>query len=193
METNVENLASLLEAFNKSMNGVSFVSIRGYNSAKSENTEVANYRVNIGVSYGNAKEKDIQTCKNMTDEKLQSLVSDSISLELLREANAALLEAFINPNENRSKGQTDSKIKMTPNGTVNYIPETGNINIFAKVVEKTVVVEGAYKATKSAPLTIAKNKIRKAFFETAKFHSFTISLILDKVKANGEEVTFGAE
>ena len=48
----VEQVENLIKATN-GIGGVSFVSVNGYSSDKSNNTEVANQLVNIGASYKN--------------------------------------------------------------------------------------------------------------------------------------------
>jgi len=58
----LKQVEELITATNN-INGVSFVSVNGYSSDKSNNTEVSNQVVNIGASYKNmlTKDSDIYT------------------------------------------------------------------------------------------------------------------------------------
>ena len=53
----MQNLIDLFKNFN--FKGVSFVSLKGYSSDKSGNSEVADVLINVGTSYANMKKADI--------------------------------------------------------------------------------------------------------------------------------------
>ena len=167
METS--NLYKLISKFN--FNGVSFVSLKNYSSDKSENTEVADILINVGVSYVNMKQSDIETLKNARE---IDLITDSFDMELIKEAIKSKLESLTNPNENRSKGQTENLVHLN-NGIV-YAPNTDNLLISGVVVRKTVLKSGIYKEVKSKPLTLAKKHIEKMLdLKTSKIRYYKLS------------------
>jgi len=67
-----------------------------------------------------------------------------------------------------------------------------NLYIFCYRICKTPIVKGTYKETKSAPLTIAKNKYR-AMCKKSNWRTFKISLDqLHEVRANGKTLLLDA-
>jgi hypothetical protein len=66
----VEQVENLIKATN-GIGGVSFVSVNGYSSDKSNNTEVANQVVNIGASYNNMVTKDSDLYANFDLSKVE--------------------------------------------------------------------------------------------------------------------------
>ena len=99
--TKVINLAKA--AIEKSPNGVSFVSIRNYTN---QYGEVSNQTINVGASYENAKKADIETLEKLDITNAENGFKSSVLM--LEKARVELIESFIKPNENRSKGQTDA-------------------------------------------------------------------------------------
>ena len=56
---------NLLIKVTGSVSGVSFISVKGYKSDKSNNTEIANHIINVGASYENMLKKDSLTFDNV--------------------------------------------------------------------------------------------------------------------------------
>ena len=113
-------------------NGVSFISIRNYENS---NGEVANHLVNLGVKYENAIKSDIAFLEKL-DVKQHSFNSTP---ELVEQARIELIESFLKPNENKSKGQTDAYTYIG-NGIKVHNKE-GHLFIHAFRHSKTIITE----------------------------------------------------
>ncbi|NIQ16489.1 MAG: hypothetical protein GTO02_19475 [Candidatus Dadabacteria bacterium] len=137
--------------------GVSFVNICNYTNKQGE-VECA--LINVGVSYENAKKKDVEY---LADLDVSTLGSD-LPTSLLEEARQALLGAIISPNKKRSEAQKNAYTHVT-NG-VKVHNENGQLYIFGMKVRKTTIVEGEYKEDTRRPLTKAKDAIRKTMKST---------------------------
>ena len=105
-----KKIFSIVELF-ASMTGVNFVGLREYSSDKSDNTEVANIRMNVGISYGNAKDADLKTLQNITDSEMREALAElqqkdsRVTFEILEAAIAEMKVSIIAPEKARSEGQ----------------------------------------------------------------------------------------
>ena len=167
----------LNQAVNKSITGVSFVSIRNYKNASGE---VSNNLINIGISYEKAKQKDIAFLENIDFSNYQF----KSELSVLEQAKNELIASFIKPNENRSNGQIDAYTPIVSGLKVHN--ETGLLYIYGYRENKTILIEGTYKSVNSSKLTIAKNELRK-LLKTGKFTQYSIE-IGNEIRANGETI-----
>lgn len=168
-------IVTLQQATEKSVTGVSFVSIRNYTNKYGE---VANNLINVGASYEKAKQKDIEFLENLNfaDYEFKS------DLSLLDEARKALIAAFIKPDENRSEGQINAYTQIVKGVKVHN--ETGVLYIYGYREKKEVLTKGEYPAVKSRPLTIAKDELRK-LLRTGKFTQYALE-VGNTIRANGE-------
>jgi len=167
---------TIKKAIENSITGVSFVSIRNYTNKQNE---VSNNLINVGIKYESAKAKDIEflTHLNLNDHQFKS------PLALIEEARHVLIEAFKNPNENRSNGQIEAYTNILPGVKVHN--ETGVLYVYGYRENKTVLVQGDdKKAVKSAPLTIAKDELRK-LLKTGKFTQYALE-VGNEIRANKE-------
>ncbi len=181
----MQNLIDLFKNFN--FKGVSFVSLKGYSSDKSGNSEVADVLINVGTSYANMKKADIETLKNA---KVNNILSDNFGKSLLEEAIAEKLKSLTNPSENHSNGQKEAYINLNEQGTIKLCKETNSIIISGTVVRKTVIVKGEYKTVNSKPLTLAKKYVETALdLKTAKMRYYKLSNV-GAVKTNGDTIEF---
>jgi len=140
--------------------------------------------VNIGASYENAKNKDIETLKNADILTIQT-VSDKITLEKARQE---LIASLIKPNENRSNGQIDAYTPICKGLKVHN--ETGEIYVYGYGENKKIIVEGTYPKVNSRALTIAKNELKKALnLRTNKYKNFKVTNI-SNMKLNGDILEF---
>ena len=168
-------IETIKNAVTNSLTGVSFVSIRNYTN---QNGETSNNLINVGISYENAKEKDIETLQKL-DFKKHDFKSPNT---LIEEARKELIAAFKKPNVARSNGQIDAYTHIFAGVKVHN--ETGELYVYGYRENKTVLVEGVYKSVNSAPLTIAKNELRK-LLRTGKFTQYAIE-IGNEIRANGQ-------
>jgi len=131
--------------------GTQFVSVRGYENAQGE---ISNYVLNLGSKYENAKKKDIA--------RLQAILKeDKFETPLQKEAVVAVLEGLLNPNENRSNGQTQIYEAIEGFPMLKRHIATRELYIYGSRISKKVLVKGVYKTVNSKPLTIEKDKVRK--------------------------------
>jgi hypothetical protein len=107
----------------------------------------------------------------------------------MEQARQALLGAFIAPNVARQQGQIDAYTHICNGVKAHNV--TGKIYIYAMAHAKTVLIEGEYKDVDSAPLTIAKNIIKKGL-KTSKYRNFILKNTL-AAKVNGETFNFAYE
>jgi hypothetical protein len=170
---------NLCQAIKKSPNGVSFVSINGYTNSQNE---ISNNLINIGASYEKAKQKDIDTLKNLDLTQLDTK-SSIINLEIAR---TELLNSLIAPDQNRSNGQKDAYTNICTGLKVHDV--TGELYIWGFRENKTVIQEGVYKTVNSSAKTIAKNELRK-LLRTGKFKQYKITN-MSTMKLNGETLEF---
>lgn len=174
----------LLASFN--FNGVSFVGLRGYTSNKSDNTEVADIRINVGVTYAKAKETDLTTLTG-AKKVAASLATAEFNEALILQAIDEKIKSIVAPNENRSNGQKEAYIILTANGSLKYCPETDNLLIWGKVISKNVLVKGEYKKVTSKPITLAKRYLDKVLdLDMAKFRQYIVTNTTS-LKIRGEE------
>lgn len=186
--SNLKNLPTLTQLVitTTANKGVGFASILYTN----KEGETAKHLVNVNASLSNAKAKDLETLKAVTDKDLLPLVSEEkkITLEVLIEAKNALIESIVNPNQNRSQAQINAFTKI--NDSMKYHNETGDIYLFALRVRKDVIVGIERKAVNSKPLTIAKRIIEKSLdLKAPKFVNFKIDQMFT-AKLNGDVLEF---
>ncbi|MES2515927.1 MAG: hypothetical protein V4580_17365 [Bacteroidota bacterium] len=162
----------------ESITGCSFVSIV-YTNAENE---VQKTLINVGVSYDNAKLKDIEFLKNLDVKTIKS----TQGVGLLEEARKALLGALISPSKAMSEGQKNAYTYLT-NG-LKIHNETNELYVVGMVVKKEVLVSGDYKADTRKPLTIAKDDIRKEMKST-QYRNYNLSQ-LATVNMKGDTLVF---
>ncbi len=165
----------------KTINGTSFVGVRGYESSKGE---ISNQTLLVGYNYANMLKKDFETLKKLdiksVIEKYGTVVAMGAYGELLN--SLAKLTATEEEKEelskkgdstmNRSNGQIDAFTTLATG--IKQHNETGKIYVTGLSVKKTVLKEGTYKAVNSRPKTLAKKEIKKlADLQTDKIRRFT--------------------
>jgi len=146
------------KALANSPTGVTFFGIKNYRNSQGE---ISDYTINIGTSFEKAKLKDFEYVSNLD---VSTLVTETISIELLEKAKQALIDALLKPNKAQSDAQKNAYTHI--NHAIKVHNETDVIYVFGTKVRKATVSKGKYKTVNSAPLTIAKNIIRKGFKST---------------------------
>lgn len=156
-----------------------FIAVKNY---ENNHGEVSNYVINVGIDYGKAKADYTERLKvkeNLKDVEFGNLVS------LSEDARIALLNASLKPSK-QSIAQTEAYTQLCPN--IRMHDETGRIYVNGYKISKTVLEEVEYPEVNSAPLTIAKNIIRKAL-KAPQYRQFTFDKLKD-VRMNGETLEF---
>lgn len=162
----MKNLNELTNFLN-SIKGCRFAAIKGYTN---KSGEVADIVINLGASYGNAKEKDIEYLRTLDVTKLDT----TIDVETLEQARIELLNSMIKPSEVRSAAQSDAY--LTINQALKIHKDSLAIFVYGYCENKKVITKGEYKEVKSKPLTIAKNLIKKEL-RTGKFRQYELNEI----------------
>jgi len=193
----VEQVENLIKATN-GIGGVSFVSVNGYSSDKSSNTEVANQVVNIGASYGNMLTKDSDIYANFDVASVdvdkfnyETIDTGKLTLEQFKQAvKEALPTALEELNQPKAKKDTSNDVWLNKALVFNF--NTMRLGIFGQSVNKVVETKGSFKVVKSAPKTIAKRLIEKqAKGKAQTLRRFALDNLIGSVKVSGEVVEIG--
>lgn len=181
---NQENLKRLIELMSEVKIGL--IAVNNYINVDGE---MSKRRINIGYSYAKMKKVDLKTLKNMLRTGSGYIASDKYTKADWDIAVLELIEGIVNPNPNRSKGQKDAYLILTENGAVKYNYNTQELYIEGVELDgsKKVVEEGTRKVVKSAPKTIAKNKIRSEYLKSGLIRNFKVKEIRE-IKMRGEEL-----
>lgn len=184
---NQGNLQRLIDLMNTTKIGLIAV-----NRYENKDGEMSKRRINIGYSYANLQKHDLKVLRNakrVNSKNYPFIPSTKYTRADWNIAVAELIESIINPNEKRSKAQTDAYLVLTDNGAVKYCYNTQELYIDGLELNgsKRVLEEGTKKTVKSAPKTIAKNVIRSKYLKCGLIRRFTIKNIGD-IKMRGEEL-----
>lgn len=139
-----------------SRKGSTFVGVRAYESKGTG--EVAHHTIVAGYSYENAKLHDLQAVRNAKAADLASQID--MPVELVQEALTAIEESLIKPDKARSEAQINAYHHIGTGMKVHV--ETGALYVHGLTVNKKVLQAGTYKTVNSKPITICKNKVKKA-------------------------------
>lgn len=177
------DLSKLIDAF-KEHKGVGFISFPYENAQK----ELARRLVNIGISYENAKKRDLTTLiegiEYIENTKYTKADWDMAISELKVSCDDKAEKS--QESLNRSEGAIKNFITLTDNGTLKYNTVTQELYIVGSSVKKTVEVAGVYKEVKSSGKTIAKNVIKKHYLSTGDFRTFKVGNLKGNIKINGD-------
>ena len=184
------NFSTLVENL-KAVTGVSFVGVN-YTNQKNEKSQ---YLINIGVSYENAKAKDLQTLQELKVSEIKNYKGlDKDAITELDKAKDALIKALIKPNKAKSDGQKNAYTHLINGMKIHN--KTHDLFVFGFKVKKTVEIKGEYKKTEfayegSKPLTRAKNYLRVQYMKSTKYRQFKIvSEQAHKFKLSGDTIIF---
>lgn len=173
----LKNLIALFGNLSQ-ITGCSFVSIVYTN----KDGEVQKTLINVGVSYDNAKLKDIEYLKGLDVKTIKS----SQNKATLEEARKALLGALISPSKAHSQGQINAYEYL--NNGLKVHKESGKLYVVGMKVKKEVLKQGEYKADTRRPLTVAKDDIRKTMKST-QYRNYDLSEMA-KVTIKGDTLFF---
>jgi hypothetical protein len=160
-----------------------FVRILNYSNDKSNLTEKANYLIDIGINYENAKNKDSITILSEIGTANNRL--HELALRELLLSNELITE----DSQKRSQAQKDAYVHVLPNIKVHKV--SGCVYITGFVVRKQIVIQGTYKPEYVSPLVQEKNQIRRDLKAT-KYRQFKINK-LSLVRLMGEEIVIDLE
>jgi septum formation topological specificity factor MinE len=189
-----EKVQKLIEQTDK-IGGCSFISINGYSSDKSQNTEVAFQLINIGANYNNMLEKDKGIFEKLTEKNVKNAIDvnkfdyttiDKNGLTLKKYKSAvkkALPEALEELKAPKAKKDTSADIWF--NKALVFNLNTMRLSIFGQTVNKVVEVKGEFKPVKSAPKTIAKKLIElQSKGKTQTLRRFALDNLIGNIAIN---------
>lgn len=181
----MKNLIDFITKTNN-INGVSFVSLRGYESTTSG--EISNVIFNIGANlYSNAKAKDLKAMQSVNANDLFedfSFKNKTIPFDVFEKAFNELYNSFVNVGDKN----IDGTVKVRSNGSFGQINAYTQINNAVKVhneknrlylhglvVSKEVLVKGSFPTTNKQRKTICKDFIKDVMqFKTDKFRNYIV-------------------
>jgi hypothetical protein len=194
---NLKQVELLISATNE-IGGVSAVSIKGYSSDISQNSEVANQLINVGASYQNMLAKDENIYANFDIESVDverfdyatidmgKLTLEQFKAEVKNQLSVALVEL------NQPKKSNDTSADIWLNKALVFNLNTMRLSIRGMQLNKSVEVKGTFKVVKSAPKTIAKRLIEKqAKGRSATLRRFAIDNLVGAIKLVGQELEIG--
>ena len=194
---NLKQVELLINATNE-IGGVSAVSIKGYSSDKSGNTEVANQLINVGASYQNMLAKDSNIYANFD---VATIDIDKFDYSTINTGKLTLAEFKTEvknqlPNAlaelNAPKKSIDTSADIWLNKALVFNLNTLRLSIRGMQMNKSVEVKGEFKIVKSAPKTIAKKLIEKqAKGRSATLRRFAIDNLVGSIKLVGQELEIG--
>ena len=158
-----------------------FVAVKNYTN---EQGEISNYVINLGASFANAKQADIETLKSRETVAALNINFGEVAL-YSEEARIALLNANLKPSK-ASKAQTDAYTTICSNLRMHN--ETGRLYVYGFRVSKTVLKAVEYPEVNNTPLTIAKNKIRKEL-KVPKFRQYCLDKLVE-IRMQGQTLEF---
>ena len=198
MQTQTQNAKNELIVAVKKIKGTSFVGVRNYENLKGEES---NQTFNVGVTYANVLQYDLDALRNFDI----STLADKHSMADLTKGYAELLLSLekrtadeqtkadlLKANDEtmlRSKAQTDAYIHVAKGLKAKLENDVFVLYIYGFMVRKTILKKGEYKQVNSKPLTLAKNAITKAAgLKEAKYRNFKLGKLED-IKISGVTIS----
>lgn len=190
---NEKQVNKLIEATNL-ISGVSLISINGYSSDKSNNTEIANQLINIGASYQNMIKKDSNIFANVDlnlidIEKFNyaSIDTAKLTLEQFKLAVKENLPIALTELQAPKKSKETNDIYL--NKVLVYNLNTMRLSVIGQQINKVVETKGEFKIVKSSPKTIAKKLIEKQVkSRTASLRRFALDNLINSISINGDKL-----
>lgn len=174
----LENVATIVAC--KTINGTSFVGVRGYENSKGE---VTNQTFLVGINYANLLEADLKTLKAFDINPLIKKYGKEIVTKGYTELVTSLIKRTASEFEKAILSEAnDSTIKRSEAQSNAYETvakglktKDENLYIYGLVVGKTILVKGEYPTVNSGLKTIVKNEIKKnAELKELKFKQFKL-------------------
>jgi hypothetical protein len=189
-----EGLVQLIDATD-TIKGVSFISLKGYSSDATNNTELQDHIVNVGASYANMLGKDEEKLKAFDIATLdcskifwdlyniQERTREEFMAAVKADAPIALAEMLL------PKKKKDMSHVVYINKVLSFDTNTQRLSIRGMKIKGVVTVEGEQKQTKSSPKTVAKQLIGKqADLSTHKLRTYCLDNLMSTIKAMGDTI-----
>jgi hypothetical protein len=192
---NVAKVEKLIEATN-GIGGVSMVNVKGYSSEKSMNTEVANQLINVGASYSNMLDKDIDIYANFNVENVdinkfqyQYIDTNGLTLEQYKAEVKNCLPIALEQLKQGKTRKNDMSADIWLNKVLVFNLNTMKLSVRGQQINKVVETKGEFKVVKSKPLTVAKRLIEyQAKARTTSLRRFALDNLIGTINVNKETI-----
>lgn len=179
------------------------VVLHNYTSDKSDNTELADYTLNLGTKYENAKEKTGKQLSDIDKPEMVELAAlcttdqikgfryiDRKGLTELAYCIAvkAMLPTALDEMKNVTARPNENVIQL--NSVLSFNANTGNLLMVGELIKggKDTTVKGEVKMTAKAAKTVAKEVIKGYLnARTSKIRSFNVAN-LNYISVGGEKI-----
>jgi len=157
--------------------GAPFVRIENYRNGKNE---LAHHTIQVNLDMERVKREDIEKIRNFDINSYQS----QFPVSLRQQAISAILESKLNPNENRSKGQTDNFKTVAPG--IQIHTDSLQMYVIGFAINKEVIEPGEPKKhVNSKDITLCKKEITKMLdLKMSKYRKFALGNA-DAIKTKG--------
>lgn len=179
--------------------GARFARLNEYRSDISDSTESASHTVLLNFSYANMLKDEKERLRTFDVNTVDVDAFDysrintgSLTLEQYKRAvKDALPTALAEMNAPKQVKDTSNDVWL--NKVMVFNLNTLRLSIVGEAVKRAVVEEGEFKQVKSAPLTVAKQLIRRqAGCRSDKYRRFAIDNFEGDVKLQGETLDINA-
>lgn len=177
------NIKELISKFD-ALNGAKFISINGYQNSQNE---IANVVINTNISTTNAKKKDLEKLKSLTDKDFDCISKKyNIPLFHLKLNYAELLDSSIKnigDYENRTnQSKAISEAYSQNNNGTKVLINNNELTIYGFIISKTIISKGMSKNKPNRGKTYVKNCIKEyCGFKMLNYKVYKISKIKDIV------------
>lgn len=161
---NEKTLNELIEKTNEY--GLGYLKINGYKSDISNGTETANQLINIGMNYKKAIQRSLVTFENVdlskidiNDYNYSNIILDGLTLSEYKKEVKDSLELALSKLKEAPIPKKTNDFYLNKVLVFNYT--TLKLSIVGKSESKEVETKGEFKPTKKAPLTVAKELIKR--------------------------------
>ena len=147
--------------------------------------ELARYTVNLGFSYHNAVVKSVEELGILMLDMTPGTLEHTAAEAVMDSLNGTLI-AHAEGRQNEAYTKAGQYIPIRNGLNLNTTDNT--LQLFGLLQSKVVLVAGEHKTVNSAPLTVAKNKIRREL-TVSKFREFALDEAnVAGVKVNGDTI-----
>ena len=186
-----------MKAFFDKFTGLKSASFIGLENYSNKYGEVANISLVANIDVSNAKQKDLDTLKSLTENDLNDVaVSYSLPIDTINVALAELiasaeknLSADKSERTNQSNAQADAYIHLTP--AVRMHKETMDVFVAGFLNSKTVLIEGEYPNVNKREKTLCKDAIAKhCDLRMKKYRQYKVGQ-MSKINITGSTLIMG--
>ncbi len=150
---------------------------------------MSRYTILLGTSYIHLLEKSLLELEIQFNENKFKTELELLAAETIKESLTTSLTEQKKGEQHPDYTKKDLYISIVPGLLIN--PNDSSFQLFGLVQSRTVLIPGIHKKVMSAPLTIAKNEIRKSL-PINKFREFALDFdTVQQCKIAGDTIILG--